>query len=347
MTPKAKISIFAVSLLAISLIIVNQFFNDEEKVISKTAIYMGTTVGVKVSMTPPGKREEVDRAIEKAFREIGRVEGVFSVFRKESEISKINRLKANETLKISDEVFHLIEKSVEFTIKTEGAFDITVKPLVDLWNTAKSDRKIPSVIDIDKAGSRVGSENIVLDKEAGTISFKRDGVMLDMGGIAKGYATYKAMEVLKANGIRNAIVNSGGDMYCLGVRAKNKPWKVGIQHPRKNGGVLMNIILEGKAVDTSGDYEKYFTLDGKRFSHIIDPRTGYPIGDKTVSATVVAPDPVTADAIATALCILGPEKGLVAIRSFPGVDAAIVSNEDGSLKVRVSDGFKKYTDEDR
>ena len=311
-----------------------------EIILERTNFLMGTIVQIKVSIKGSADRAAAERAIEKAFEEISRVEDTFSVFKKDSEVSRINSLGANETLKISDEAFDLIEKAIEYNNKTSGVFDITVKPLVDLWRAAKAANKLPDEAEIKAALARIGSQNIVLDRAGRTISFKMPGMAIDLGGVAKGYATDRAVKVLKENGIENAIVNAGGDMYCLGRRSAKVEWNVGIRHPRKKDGVLFRLKLQDKAIDTSGDYEKYFILNGRRYSHIIDPRTGMPVGDGVVSATVTAGDSTTADILATALCLLGRE-GLDTVRSVPGADALIVLNEGGYLKIEMTEGFER------
>ena len=313
-------------------------------ILERTNFLMGTVVRIKVSVKDPADRAAAERAMEKAFEEISRVEGVFSVFKADSEISKINRLMPGRHLKISGEVSGLIEKSIECNKKTHGAFDITVKPLVDLWRAAKDSGRLPDDAAVKAALAKVGSQYIALDRAAGTISFKMPGMAVDLGGVAKGYATDRAVAVLGENGIENAIVNAGGDMYCLGRRSAKVEWNAGIRHPRKKDGVLFRLKLQDKAVDTSGDYEKYFILNGRRYSHIIDPRTGMPVGDEVVSATVVARDSTTADMLATALCVLGRE-GLETVKSAGGPEALIILNDRGRLKTEMTDGFKELCDE--
>ena len=313
-----------------------------EIILERTDFLMGTIVQIKVSIKGSADRAAAERAIEKAFEEISRVEGVFSVFKADSEISKINRLGAGRALKISDEVFNLIEKSVEYSKKTDGAFDITVKPLVDLWRAAKASGKLPEEAQLQAALAKTSSRNIVLNKAGKTISFRKEEMALDFGGVAKGYATDMAIFILKENGIRNAIVAIGGDMYCLGRRSANRMWDVGIRHPRKMGTILFRLNLENKAIDTAGDYEQFFLLNGRRYSHIIDPRTGMPVGDNVVSATVVADDAATADILATSLCVLGP--GGMKIAKSASAEALIALGGGGGLKTGMTDGFKERYD---
>ena len=161
---------------------------------------------------------------------------------------------------------------------------------------------------------------------------------IDMGGVAKGYATDRAVKVLRENGIRNAIVVSGGDIYCLGTRQPFERWMVGIQHPREPDKILYKINIENEAIDTSGDYEKYFIIYGKRYSHIIDPRTGYPIGDDVMSATIIAGNAETSDAYATALCVLG-KKGMDIINK-KGLGGVVIRKDGDLMDVDISKGLK-------
>nr|HPM42468.1 FAD:protein FMN transferase [Candidatus Omnitrophota bacterium] len=191
------------------------------------------------------------------------------------------------------------------------------------------------------ARSKVGAGSVILDDVSKTVKFAKEGVELDLGAVAKGYAVDRAAKVLKDLGIQNAVVSAGGDMYCMGMRSKEKRWKIGIQHPRDRSKVINNITVIDKGVDTSGDYERYFTIAGRRYSHIIDPKTGMPIGDNIVSATVVAPDSMMADVFATALCVSGKD-GLEIARSN-GVDAMLIIKEDDSLNIHMTEDFKdKY-----
>ncbi len=336
------VRIFIISIISISFLFAVYILvrlDEDGREIEETEFLMGTIVEIKMPASSSLLEKAHREAIKKAFSEIARVEAVFSVFKPDSEISKINRLKPGEVLKIDDEVFGLIESAIEYSKKTNGAFDITVKPLVDLWASSKITKLVPSENDIRETLSKVGSENIILDKTNRTISFKKDGMALDLGGVAKGYATDRAIKVLRGNNVAAAVVNSGGDMYCLGRRPKKSSWRVGIQHPRKRDRLLFEMDLQDKAVDTSGDYEKYFELDGKRYSHIINPITGYPVGGEVVSATVIADDSATADMLATALCILGPE-GLKVVDGVRGAGAILVFKDGDILKTMMSEGLK-------
>ena len=261
-------------------------------------------------------------------------------FQPTSEIYRINLLKKAEAYKATTEVFDLVEKSAAHTLKTSGAFDITVGPLVTLWRAAGKKGVLPSDAELARARECVGAQYLLLNRNAQTISFAKAGMSLDLGGVAKGYAVDRAIDVLRRHGIKNAIVSCGGDMYCLGRKPYDELWTVGIQHPRKKDNIFLELHLSNKAVTTSGDYERYKIINGKRCSHIIDPRSGYPIGDGVVSATVIANDVTTADIWSTSLCILG-EKGLGLAASQDGVDALIVVKDGDNFNVKTTEGFEK------
>lgn len=314
-----------------------------EKILEEEKLAMGTLVGIKVRIDSSTSDIKARKAIDAAFAEIARVEKLFSIHKKDSEISRINSLKKGQRIKINDEAYEVIDRALGLCRITGGAFDITVGPLVKLWEKANERGSLPSDEEIEAALGPVGPQNISLRKSDKTIGFMKDGVELDLGGVAKGYASDRAMIILKNMGIKNAIVNSGGDMHCIGSRSRGVPWKIGIRDPRNKEGIILELSATNKAIDTSGDYEKYFTLGKKRYSHIIDPRTGYAVSDGAVSATVIADDSMTADALATALCVLGQD-GITVVDSVKGTDAILVFTDSGELRIVMADRIKKRYD---
>lgn len=339
MTSRTKLIILLFIVIISSFFILQSCGETQSRIMEDTKFFMGTIVQIKLSLTNKIGDDRARDAMNRAFGEIKRVEDVFSVYKADSEASRINRLRMNERLLISREVFDLIRRSIEYSEKTGGAFDITIKPLVDLWAKAKQDKKLPAEVDVKLALEHTGYKKIVLNEAKSTISFRKEGMALDFGGIAKGYATDRAIKILHENGIDNAVVRLGGSIYCLGRKSRNEPWKIGIQHPRDKDKLFLEIKLENVAIDTSGDYERYFVLDGKRYSHIIDPRTGYPIGEDTISSTVIAPDAVTADILATSLEVVGT-KGVQCAESVKGVDVIMVFERGGRFFVNMSDGIR-------
>ncbi|MBP7056523.1 MAG: FAD:protein FMN transferase [Candidatus Omnitrophica bacterium] len=286
--------------------------------------------------------KDTKSAISAAFNEISRLEEVFSAYKPDSELSRLNRSAAQGAVAVSEELFFVIKRSLEYSAKTKGSFDITVKPLRDLWKRAGESGEPPSEASITDARSRVGADLVFLDDRSRTVKFAQEGVELDLGAVAKGYAVDRATKVLKDLGIRNAVVSAGGDMFCIGARSKEKRWKIGIQHPRDRSKIIYTINVTDKGVDTSGDYERYFTIAGKRYSHIIDPKTGMPIGDNIVSATVVALDSMTADIFATALCVSG--KGGLGLAVSNGIDAMLIIKEDNGLSTYMTKDFESRYD---
>lgn len=321
-----KMKTFQMLILTLVLLLVGC---SESGIVERTQSIMDTFV--KISVVPPNSDQtKVEKAIQEAFDRMRRVDTLMSTYKKNSEISELNR-QGNIT-DPSKETSDVIQRAIEFSKISGGAFDITIRPLVEMWNEAKELKRLPSESKIKETLSLVGYDKIAFQK--GGIYFKREGMKIDLGGIAKGYAVDKAVEALKEEGVAQALVNAGGDMYCLG-----KEWKVGIQHPRKKNELVEILRLKNKAVATSGDYRRYFTMEGKRFSHIIDPRTGRTVEEVPMSVTIVASDCTTADALSTAVFVLGPNKGMDLIEREDGIEGLIIS-EGG--KVFVSSGMGDF-----
>ncbi len=245
------------------------------------------------------------------FDEIQRIERLLSKYKPDSEISKLNRL---GRLKVSPETFEIIKRSIELSKATDHAFDITVAPLMDLWGFTDKKFRIPEIQEIKNTLKLIGSEKLVLNEFESVIELSFPGMKIDLGGIAKGFALDCAVKKLKENNITSCLI-SGGQVYALGSNS-GKPWKIAIKNP---GAQIPagEIGLRDQSVATSGDYEQYFTVNGKRFSHIMDPRTGYPAESGVISATVVASNGLTADALSTAIFVLGKLKGEELTKKFP------------------------------
>jgi len=256
------------------------------------------------------------------FVEIQRIENLLSKYNRDSEVYRLNKL---GKLKVSPDTFYVIKKSVEFWRSSDGAFDITVAPLVDLWGFTEKKYNLPKDAEIKSALALVGSDKIILHEENNVVEFKTPGMRIDLGAIAKGYALDLAVEKLKAANINSCLINLGGQIYCLGDRF-GLPWRVAIRSPRQKefAGYLK---LKDRAVATSGDYEQYFSKGNKRYCHILNPKTGYPASGGIVSVTIIASDGLTADALATAIFVLGKVKGEAILRQFPGTEARIISRQ--------------------
>jgi len=295
--------------------------------LKRTEMIMGTVV--EISVIPAD-----EEAIKEAFDAIKKVDELMSTYKPESEVSILNRQGENH---LSPQTSQIIQEAIKFSEMTEGAFDITCRPLINLWKRAKKEAKIPTLQEIEEAKRLVSYKKIALEDDL--VKFQQPGMQIDLGGIAKGWAVDKAIQALKKREVRAALVNAGGDLYALGRRGLWKKWEVGIQHPRDQEKILTTIEVSNKGVATSGDYRRYFTLEGRRFSHIVDPRTGETVEEVPMSVTVVAPDATTADALATGIFVLGPKEGMKLIESLPGIEGLIVSE---GMRMDSSSGWDKF-----
>ena len=296
---------------------------------------MGTTVSIATFTTEAMSEEAIRPKLQKALDEIRRLQALMTTWSEDSEISRINAAAGKEAVKVGPETFAVIEKSLWIGKESEGVFDITFEAMKGLWKFDEgAEDRIPSKEAIDKARALIDYRQISIDPKARTVKLGKPGMRMNLGGIAKGYAIDAASRVLKAEGIQGFFAQAGGDLYVEGAKPDGSKFKVGIRDPRgKNAWDYFALLeVEDHAFSTAGDYERTFVKDGKRYHHIIDPRTGFP-ATACRSVTVWAEDALTADAIDDAVFILGPEKGLALIESIDGAGAVIV---DALNKVWVS-----------
>ncbi len=305
----------------------------KDKLYKEIRTSMYTVVEITVSSD---SEEKAKTAVDRAFNELDRLAKLLNFYSEESEVSMINRNAGERPVKVSPETLEIIDKALYASENTEGAFDITVGPVVRLWDF--KNKVLPDKKTIKERLKLVGYRNIIMDKEKSTVFLKKKGIQIDPGGIIKGYAADKAVEVLKKNGIKSGIVAVAGDIKVFGKRPDGGLWNVGIQNPRQKSDkdeIIAAIGLSGMAISTSGDYQKFFIKDGKRYHHLLNPKTGYPVYD-CQSVTVITKDAVFTDAFATGIFILGPEKGLDVMKKL-GFDGVIV-DKDG--KIHATEGIK-------
>jgi FAD:protein FMN transferase len=300
--------------LSICLILCSSGCSDKPY-IKKTRLLMSTIIEITA---------QDGQAIDAAFKEFERLEKLLNKFAPDSEISRLNQLKE---LKMSESGYAIIKKSTYFNKISNGAFDITISPLADLWKKAISSNALPDKIDIDNNLKNIGSDKILI-KENYIVKLAQN-TQIDLGGIAKGYAVDAAISILRDRGVKSALVNAGGNMYCLGKRY-DKKWSIGIQDPRNPEKIVRKLELENQGISTSGDYQQFFIHKNKRYSHIINPKTGYPVDNDLESVTVIADDATTADVLSTTIFVLGQEKGYALIKNMPGVKTIIFSEKDGN-----------------
>lgn len=289
------------------------------------------------------------RALEEARSALENVDQRFSTYRDDSELSRVNRLAAKQSVAISLETYHLLQKAQDYSQRTEGAFDITVTPLIRLWKQAEKENRLPTDTEIREVKAKVGFEKLKLNaSDLPTVAFVVEGMELNVDAIAKGYAVDKTLTALRQPCIIAALVDIGGEVAAFGQNRPAKNWIIGIQDPfayDKHNPLSQRprwlIRLQDCAVATSGNYRQYVTIGGKEYSHIIDPRTGRP-ADLMPSVTVIAPATADADALATAISVLGPEKSLAIIESLPDTEAFLVSGTKDDPQFFRSSGFGRF-----
>ncbi len=292
---------------------------------------MGTEVSVYLWSDDP---EAGLATLEEVFQEADRIDQLMSTYKGDSEISNINRNAADAPVVAGEELFQLIARSMEISVLTGGAFDITYESVGQHYDFRERQR--PDEATVLSELENIDFRYVQLDPTTRTVAFKRKGVRINLGGIAKGYVVERGISILRAKGIDNAIVTAGGDSRLLGDR-RGRPWMVGIRDPRKDGEVAISVPLQDEAISTSGDYERYFDEDGIRYHHIIHPTTGTPASG-VHSATVFGPDAVTTDALSTSVFVMGVDKGLRMIATLSDYESIVI---DADGRVYFSDGMEQ------
>jgi len=284
-------------------------------------------MGTLVELTLVGNDDKVKGAAQAVLAEIQRVEDLTS-FHKPSGLTALNDHAGKGPFKLEPELFALVELSLKWARETDGAFDPTIGPLSRAWNFSGGEPRLPDESEIALLLPTVGWNLVKIDPPTRTVDLPLPGRALDLGGIAKGYARDRAYEVLKKYEVRDALVNAGGDILALGEKERGKPWRIGIQDPRIPNEVRAVGSLKDKRIATSGDYERFFIGGGRRYHHILDPRTGYP-ADELCSVTIVRNSGPSADGLSLAVFVLGAEKGLKLIESLPGVEGLLIDAKGG------------------
>ena len=277
---------------------------------------MGTEISIYLWHEDPDRARQ---AVDAIFAEVERLDRLMSTYKEDSRISEINREAASRPVVAGDELFNLIERSLDIAVLTHGAFDITYDSVGQHYDFREGRRPDAETI-ADEIG-KIDYRFVSLGDD-GTVAFREAGVRINLGGIAKGYAVERGVEIARRYGVRHARVTAGGDTRLLGDR-RGTPWMVGIQNPRNEDAVAVTIPLESEAISTSGDYERFFEEDGERFHHIIVPSTGAPAGE-VHSATVIGPDAVITDALSTSVFVLGVEQGLTLISTLPDYEGIVI-----------------------
>jgi FAD:protein FMN transferase len=292
----------------------------------RNVLLMDTFVGIRVT----GRNAE--KMADLAVDEMGRLEGLFTAHSLTSEVAAMNSAYPN-AVAVSPEVLEVLLLAEEIHQRSGGAFDVTVGGLLRLWGFGTDDLRVPSEAELSAAMHGVGMQYVIIDRQAGTVRTTHPATKIDLGGIAKGYIVDKAVELLKSGGAKHILVDAGGDVRIYGGRpgenrfSEPRPARIGVQDPRSPRNLVAIVSTFEGAVLTSGDYERFFIADGVRYSHIMDPRSGYP-SQGVSSVTVVAESAALADGIATAAMVLGVEEGLSLINSWAGVEGMLITEDE-------------------
>jgi len=290
------------------------------------------------------------KCIESGFTQINKVDDLMSDYKSDSEISSVNRDGFKKAVQLSQSTYEVLQRSIEFSKLTDGAFDVTVGPLVELFRKAKNKQVLPGRDEIADARSKVGFEKLKLDGRNRTVQFTVEGMQLDLGGIAKGYAVDKAVETMQSHGAIGGMVDLGGDIRCFGAPLKGRDhWVIGLQNPnilKDSAGreVLLKLKMTNGAIATSGDYQQFILIEGKRHSHIIDRRTGTST-EGLSSVTIIADNATDADALATSVSVMGSENGLELIEKIPGLEAILITSQPEFKLIKTS-GAEMYIKKD-
>ena len=291
-----------------------------------------TLMGSKFEITLVDKDSlSAEKNIDKSVSEIRRIENLISEWNPETQISEVNRNAGIKPVKVDAEVFALTEKGIYFSQLTDGAFDISIVAMDKIWKFDDSMNELPSEESIKNSVKNVGYQNIILDKTNSTIFLKNKGMKIGFGSIGKGYAADKTRELMKSFGVKAGIINASGDISTWGMQPDGTPWAIGINNPFKDDTIAAVLYLKENAVTTSGSYEKYAEINGKRYSHIMNPKTGYPSTGLT-SVTVVGSNATMANGFSTSVMVLGRKKGLKLIKKFPDYQYLLITDAGKTIK---------------
>jgi len=274
-------------------------------------------------------RVKLQQAITAAFREIRRIDRLMSLHREDSELVAMNRRAGREPVIVSRELFEVLQKAEEIARATDGAFDITLRPLAELWGFINKEYCLPTSVEIEAALGKVGFDRVKLDPTHRAVRFTAPDTSVDLGGIAKGYAVDCAIAKLRALGVSNAMVRAGGDLRVLGAPPGKSHWTVQIEDPAKQGH-RVSIPLRDAAISTSGNYENFFEVHGKRYCHILDPRTGRPVPG-LAACSVMAPTCLESDAWATACFVYGMRESMAAWGDRLGMQFVLLPQTPGGI----------------
>ncbi|MEG1311216.1 MAG: FAD:protein FMN transferase [Romboutsia sp.] len=327
---RKTIIIIATIILAISLVSCTKEGSNHK--VSRTELFMGTTINITLY------DNNSDKLMESIFTRIEEIEDLVSINKEGTEIAQLNENAGIKGVKLSDFSYNLIKKAMKYSELSDGGYDISIGPLVKLWSIGLPEAKVPSEEEINEAIESIDYSKIKLNDSTKEVFLSEKGMMIDLGSIAKGYATDEIITILKDNNIEQAIVDLGGNIYVIGLKDGQHKWKIGIQDPfTDRGNIVGTIDVTNKSIVTTGIYERFLEKDGVKYHHILNPKTGYPYNNDIAGVTIVSDKSVEADALSTLIFTKGIKEGIKLLEGLDKVEAVFVSNEN---EVFVTEGLK-------
>ena len=319
----------------------NQTQNTSKEEYQRSEFVLGTIVSVKIF------EDGSEAVLDEIFSRLEEIELRMSFNAAESEVKDVNAAAGKNPIKVSEDTFDVISAAIEFAEISDGRFDPTIGPLVQLWGIGSENAKIPTDQERDIATQLIDWKQVDLDKYDKSIYLKNPDMELDLGAIAKGYASDEVVRILKENNVDRGIINLGGNVYAYGEKIDGSPWRIGIQNPLSDRGEYIGIVdLKNKSVVTSGIYERYFEEDGVRYHHLLDTSTGFPIKTDLASVTIITESSIRADALSTILFVAGVEDGITLLEQhFPETEAIFVTLDKHVYSTGLEDLEVEWTDD--
>lgn len=332
---KKYLNYFTISILLIFSLTILSGCSKDNKVtepLSKTELLMGTVVTVTLY-------DSNDEGIlDKVFTKVKELESTLSINENGTLVDKINESAGIEPVKVDYDTYTVIKKGLEYAKLSNGLFDISVGPIVKLWNIGLPEAKVPTQEEIDSRIPLVGYSDVELNDEENSVFLKRQGMMIDLGGVAKGYTADVISDILTEEGIKSAIIDLGGNIFAHGLKVDGSTWRIGIQNPFSDrGDIIGTITVKNKSIVTSGIYERYIEKDGIKYHHILSPKTGYPYENEIAGITIISDKSSDGDALSTSVFAMGVEEGMKFINTQEGIDAIFVTKDN---KIYITDGIR-------
>ena len=329
---KKYLNYFTISILLIFSLTILSGCSKDNKVtepLSKTELLMGTVVTVTLY-------DSNDEGIlDKVFTKVKELESTLSINENGTLVDKINESAGIEPVKVDYDTYTVIKKGLEYAKLSNGLFDISVGPIVKLWNIGLPEAKVPTQEEIDSRIPLVGYSDVELNDEENTVFLKRQGMMIDLGGVAKGYTADVISDILTEEGVKSAIIDLGGNIFAHGLKVDGSTWRIGIQNPFSDrGDIIGTITVKNKSIVTSGIYERYIEKDGIKYHHILSPKTGYPYENELAGITIISDKSSDGDALSTSVFAMGVEEGMKFVNTQEGIDAIFVTKDN---KIYITD----------